>query len=179
MSRRPETSRPGQDGAVTPSAFWEEPGGLDLAVARLLPGGRVLEYRFRGGQAYRLDLAALGFAEPGLFAALDPKGRGVVLGLGASELVDVATNRLLAASEPAYQVAIRRAAAAPERVGARIRTRRVAAGRTAMEVAEAAGMARSNYARLEASRHRPRLDTLERVAAALGVRVAELLGGMQ
>jgi transcriptional regulator with XRE-family HTH domain len=38
-------------------------------------------------------------------------------------------------------------------------------------------MAPSNLARLEASRHSPRLETLERVAAALGVGVGDLLAG--
>lgn len=60
-------------------------------------------------------------------------------------------------------------------VGARLRELRHAAGLRACQVAEAAGMARSNYARLEAGRHRPSLATLARAAAALRVPVAELL----
>jgi len=44
-----------------------------------------------------------------------------------------------------------------------------------MEVAEAAGMARSNFARLEASRHEPRLATLRRVAEALAVPLGALV----
>ena len=99
----------------------------------------------------------------------------MVLALGGGPMVDLATSRLLAAAEPAYKEALWRAAAAPASVGALIRARRQAAGRTAMSVAEAAGMARSNYARLEASRHQPRMDTLRRVARALGVGLPELL----
>ncbi len=34
--------------------FWQERGGMDLAAAHLLPGGKALEVRFRGGQSYRL-----------------------------------------------------------------------------------------------------------------------------
>ena len=63
----------------------------------------------------------------------------------------------------------------PAAVGARLRELRRAAGLRACQVAEAAGMARSNYARLEAGRHRPSLATLARAAAALRVPVAELL----
>ena len=62
-----------------------------------------------------------------------------------------------------------------ERTSARIRELRQAAGLSAVEVATAAGMARSNYARLESGRHQPGLITLQRVAAALGVALAELL----
>jgi len=43
-------------------------------------------------------------------------------------------------------------------------------------VAEASGMARSNFARLEAGKHEPRLDTLRRVADALGVPADALIG---
>jgi len=154
--------------------FWDEAGGLDLAACRLLPGGRAVEFRFRGGQIYRLDLGALGFAGPGLFATPGPGGV-VVLALSGGGLVDLATSRLLAAADPEYLAAQQRAARTPASVGALIRARRQATGRTAMEVARAAGMARSNYARLEASRHQPRVDTLRRVAAGLGVELAELL----
>ncbi len=44
-----------------------------------------------------------------------------------------------------------------------------------MEVAAAAGMARSNFARLESSRHEPRLATLRRVAEALAVPLGALV----
>jgi len=69
-------------------------------------------------------------------------------------------------AEPAFRARVTRKAST---VGARVRALRLASGRTAMEVAVAAGMARSNFARLEASRHEPRLATLRRVAEALAV----------
>lgn len=62
-------------------------------------------------------------------------------------------------------------------VGARVRALREASGFRASAVSEAAGMARSNYARLESGRHQPGLRTLARVAPALHVPIAELLGG--
>ena len=61
-------------------------------------------------------------------------------------------------------------------VGARIRALREAAGLRASEVAAAAGMARSNYARLESGRHEPGVRTLARAAAALRVPLAAFLG---
>jgi transcriptional regulator with XRE-family HTH domain len=72
-----------------------------------------------------------------------------------------------------------RLAVVPKPFGARARARRLAVGRSALETAAAAGMAPSNYARMEAGRHRPRLDTLERVAAALGTSVHDLLKGRE
>jgi predicted nucleic acid-binding protein/DNA-binding XRE family transcriptional regulator len=60
-------------------------------------------------------------------------------------------------------------------VGARIRALREAGGLRASEVAAAAGMARSNYARLESGRHEPGLRTLARAAAALRVPLSEVL----
>jgi transcriptional regulator with XRE-family HTH domain len=57
----------------------------------------------------------------------------------------------------------------------RIRDLRQASGLRASQVARAAGMARSNYARLEAGRHEPGVATLARAAAALRVPLAALL----
>jgi predicted nucleic acid-binding protein/DNA-binding XRE family transcriptional regulator len=62
-----------------------------------------------------------------------------------------------------------------ERTAARIRELRESAGMRAAEVAAAAGMARSNYARLESGRHQLSLETLERVARAVRVPLAELI----
>jgi DNA-binding XRE family transcriptional regulator len=149
--------------------FWREPGGLDLAMARVRPGGEVLELRFRHGQAYLVAVARLGAGRRGLLAEPSPDARAVVLCLSGGEFVDLPVEAVLAACEPAFrrELAARSKSAGP--VGARVRELRLASGRTAMAIAEAAGMARSNYARLEAARHEPKLETLKRVAKALGV----------
>ena len=58
----------------------------------------------------------------------------------------------------------------------RIRKHRQAAGLTATAAAERAGLHRVAWAELEAGRNdNPKLNTLEKVAGALGVTVAELL----
>jgi len=151
--------------------FWREPGGLDLTMARVRPGGAELELRFRHGQAYRLAIARLGAGWQGLLAEPSPDARVVQLCLKGGEFVDLPVERVLAACEPAFrrELAARSKATGP--VGARIRELRRASGRTALAVAAAAGMARSNYARLESARHEPKLETLRRVARALGVPV--------
>ena len=56
-------------------------------------------------------------------------------------------------------------------------TRRKKLGLTQKQVAESSGMAQSNYARLEAGRRKkPNIETLERVAKALGCTVDKLIG---
>ncbi len=72
-------------------------------------------------------------------------------------------------------VAVYRATRRRPELGARIRALRQSAGLRASDVAAAAGMARSNYARLESGRHEPELRTLARAAAALRVSLGQLL----
>jgi DNA-binding XRE family transcriptional regulator len=62
-----------------------------------------------------------------------------------------------------------------ERVGRRVRTLRRSRRMTLQQLAEAAGLTRGNASRLEAGKHEPRLETLVRVARALGVTVADLV----
>ncbi len=152
--------------------FWREPGGLDLAMARVRPGGTELELRFRHGQAYLVAVARLGAGWRGLMAEPSPDARAVVLCLSGGQFVDLPVERVLAVCEPAFgrELAARSKEAVP--VGARVRELRKASGKTAMAVAAAAGMAPSNYARLEAARHEPKVETLKRVAKALGVPLA-------
>jgi DNA-binding XRE family transcriptional regulator len=55
------------------------------------------------------------------------------------------------------------------RLGARLRELRVAAGLTQAELARRTGIHRPNIARVEAGRHTPSLETLARLASAIGV----------
>jgi DNA-binding XRE family transcriptional regulator len=56
-----------------------------------------------------------------------------------------------------------------KRLGARLRELRKAAGLTQAELARRTGIHRPNIARVEAGRHTPSLETLARLAAAIGV----------
>lgn len=56
----------------------------------------------------------------------------------------------------------------------RLRAERLARGWTQKELAARSGIERANIARLEAGKHSPRLDTLEALAGALGLPMAEL-----
>ena len=60
-------------------------------------------------------------------------------------------------------------------VGATIRKLRETKGLTQEKLAGAVGMMRNNISRIEAAKHRPTLETMERIAKALKVSVADLI----
>lgn len=63
------------------------------------------------------------------------------------------------------------------RLGARLRELRQAAGLTQAELARRTGIHRPNIARVEAGRHTPSLETLSRLASAIGVSTSRVLTG--
>ena len=90
---------------------------------------------------------------------------------------EIPWDRVLHESEPSYpyfRSRMGRTKIARE-VGATIRKLREAKGMTQEELAGASGMIRSNISRIEAAKHRPTLDTMERIAKALKVSVADLI----
>ncbi|MEE9551300.1 MAG: helix-turn-helix transcriptional regulator [Candidatus Binatia bacterium] len=60
-------------------------------------------------------------------------------------------------------------------VGRKIRELRNAKGMTQGQLARAAGMMRPNLTRIEAGKHRPTIETLERIAVTLKVSVVDLI----
>ena len=60
-------------------------------------------------------------------------------------------------------------------VGSQVRKLRKIKGMTQAQLARAAGILRPNLSRIEAGKHRPTLETLERVATALKVPVVHLI----
>jgi transcriptional regulator with XRE-family HTH domain len=64
---------------------------------------------------------------------------------------------------------------ATRRVARRVAELRIERGLSQDELARRARLNRVTLARLEQARHPPRLDTLERIARALGVDITELL----
>jgi DNA-binding XRE family transcriptional regulator len=62
-----------------------------------------------------------------------------------------------------------------EKLGARLKAFRLAAGLTQAELARRTGIHRPNIARVEAGRHTPSLETLSRIANAIGVSPTEVL----
>ena len=60
-------------------------------------------------------------------------------------------------------------------VGRQVRGLRKIKGMTQAQLARAAGILRPNLSRIEAGKHRPTLETLEKLAAALKVPVVDLI----
>jgi len=90
---------------------------------------------------------------------------------------EVPWDRVLHEAEPSYRYFRGRMSRVKTArgVGTQIRKLREAKGVTQEELAGAVGMMRSNISRIEAAKHRPTLETMERIANALKVSVADLI----
>ena len=89
---------------------------------------------------------------------------------------EVPWDRVLHEAEPTYRHfrGLRRESGTAH-IGITIRRLREARNLTQDQLAAAVGMMRSNISRIEAARHRPTLETLEKIAKALKVSVADLV----
>ena len=153
---------------------WTVPGGLELASVNLDARRRTISVRFRDGREVSLPFSALRLRRRPVAASLDDLRHAVVLELSNGQIEDVASDLFLYETDPEYRAA-HATPSPPPPVGPRIRELRIALGLKAAHVAKAAGLAPSNYARLEAGGHEPRMDTLVRVAAALRVPLWRIL----
>lgn len=61
-------------------------------------------------------------------------------------------------------------------IGERIKAARIAAKMTQAELAEKLGVAYQNIGQIESGKRNPKVDTLQKIADALGVRTSELFG---
>ena len=159
-----------------PRPFWTASGSLELDTVHLDVARRRVAVKFRGGREVSLPLSALRLTRRPVAARLDDLRHAVILELSNGEVEEVASDLFLHETDVEYRVA-HGAPCPPPPVGPRMRELRIALGLKAAEVARAAGLAPSNYARLEAGRHEPRVDTLVRVAAALQLPLWSLFRG--
>jgi DNA-binding XRE family transcriptional regulator len=90
---------------------------------------------------------------------------------------EIPWDRVLHEAEASYSYFRRRAARVENsrNVGGEISKLRKARGMTQAELARAAKILRPNLARIEAGKHRPTLETLEKLAGALKVPVVDLI----
>jgi DNA-binding XRE family transcriptional regulator len=90
---------------------------------------------------------------------------------------EIPWDRVLHEAEPSYRYFRSRGGRTrtTRKVGATIRKLREVKGMTQEQLADAVGMMRGNISRIESAKHRPTLETLERIAKALKVSVAELI----
>ncbi len=63
-----------------------------------------------------------------------------------------------------------------QRLGSAVRATRQRIGLTQTQLGDAAGMDQALISKLEKGQHQPRFDTVQRIAASMGVSVSELLG---
>ena len=139
---------------------------------------------FRNGKTYELSRKVIeaddGSAVMGQPHVVDG-GDAFVVRLASGQQYDVAADFVLYHHEPTYPYhkdrpdQRAREAQRGEWVGRRVRDARAQRGLTQEALAEKSGMHAPNLSRLESGKHVPSLETLERVAEALGVRVADLL----
>lgn len=90
---------------------------------------------------------------------------------------EVPWDRVLHEADPSYPYFHERAGRIRKtrEVGKTIRKLREQRGVSQAQLARAAGMLRANISRIEAARHRPTLESLERIAKALKVSLADLI----
>lgn len=102
-----------------------------------------------------------------------------VLGLSSGISVELRAAAVAAKAEPPHAAAGNGSGNGVPidgaRLGQRLRELRLAAGLTQAELARRTGIHRPNIARVEAGRHTPSLETLARIATAIGVPTTRVL----
>jgi DNA-binding XRE family transcriptional regulator len=66
-----------------------------------------------------------------------------------------------------------------KKIGEHVRSARISARLTQLQVSKKTGIDQAIISKLERGLHQPRVDTLERIAIALGISISELLTGTQ
>jgi len=165
-------------------------GRLDPAAARTIgevryqPKEDTFFVALRNGKTYELSRKVI---EPddGTPIVGEPKvihgGEAFEVRQKSGKVYQVAWDFVLYHQEPVYPYHKGRPeqreaeAATALRIGDRIRQERTARGWSLSDLAERSRMQPPNLSRLESGKHVPSLDTLERVAQALGMRVVDLV----
>lgn len=169
-------------GWLDDAPFWEAADGEKLCGTWWNAARGTVEVDFVRGRHYSLPVALVPGVEADrvVRAVLDDVGHGVVLVTSDGRTTDFASDFVLYHCEPAYRQAMdarfpKITEPVGERVGRRVRALRRNRRMSLQRLAAATGLTRGNASRLEAGKHEPRLETLVRVARALGVAVADLV----
>lgn len=140
-------------------------------LAILGDGRSVLLKRPLGSEDDGSEVAAIGLAEDAETAELTLVS-DAQLTLRAADLADLGAETGATVAMNGHPGSIDGA-----KLGARLRELRLAAGLTQAELARRTGIHRPNIARVEAGRHTPSLETLSRLAGAIGVSTTRVLSG--
>jgi DNA-binding Xre family transcriptional regulator len=155
-----------------------------LEAVRYQPKEDVFFVAFRNGKSYELSRRLIE-ADDGSPLVGEPRvidgGNAFEVRLQTGKTYQVAWDFVLYHQESSYpyhkgQTGQREAEVrSAERIATRIRHEREARKWSLGELARRTGMQAPNLSRLESGKHMPSLETLERVALALGMRVADLV----
>ncbi len=155
-----------------------------LKAVRYLPTEGAFFVVFRNGRGYELPRKALE-ADDRSPVATPPRvihgGHAFEVRQASGNTYQVPWDLVLYHQEPSYPYHKRQGGQGDqepgraERIGTRIRQEREARGWSLGDLARRTGMQPPNLSRLETGKHVPSLETLECVADALGVRVADLV----
>jgi len=181
-------------------AFFElasvEPGEVAASIRRALDpelGRRIsaVEYQPRfgvfliemsNGKRYPLSISDLPDADNSEVkdCRIEADGSYLSVEQESGNRFEVPWDVVLYHCEPEYEYYRDKPASIPsddsaKRIGGRVRALREKKGLSVQALADRAGMQRPNLSRLELGKHRPSLETLERVADALGVPVADII----
>ena len=164
----------------SPEQEWDR-----FTVVAYVPAMRTFAVRMKNGKDYLLRLDDLAEADNSDVRTyrLVPQRTYFVVRQASGNRLEVPWDVVLYHCEPTYEYYKGRPAQqrlekeSSQRIAARVRTLRKARGLTVTALAQEAGMERPNLSRLEHGKHVPSLETLERVARTLRVRVVELVSG--
>ncbi|MSQ14100.1 MAG: XRE family transcriptional regulator [Dehalococcoidia bacterium] len=177
------TARPVQLNAAKQNAHSLKDVYLTFQRVVTIPSGRTILALMSNGKEYVVHLSDIPETDSsGIQSCRVSRHRDYVLVIQESgNRIDLPWDAVLYHAEPDYPYYKGRASQQREeketaqRIGAQLRALRKRRGLTVTALAQAAGMERPNLSRLEHGKHLPSLATLERVAKALRVPVAELV----
>lgn len=153
--------------------------GRKIRDARYLVGADRFVVIFDSGKEYSFPRSALDLDDDSevVSVRVDRKRYFFRVQQQSGNCYEIPWDRVLYEAEPSYPYFRARVGLSKntQQIGATIRKLREAKRITQADLASAVGMMRSNISRIEAAKHRPSLATLEKIAKALGVSVANLL----
>jgi CheY-like chemotaxis protein/DNA-binding XRE family transcriptional regulator len=150
---------------------------------RYQPNEKAFFVVFHDGKTYELPRGPIEADDgsPVVKTSVVDDGDAFMVRQASGNAYDVAWDFVLYHQEPGYPYykgrpeQQRADANRGQRIGQRVRQAREERGWTLESLAERTGIQAPNLSRLEAGKHLPSLPTLERVAGALGISIAQLL----
>jgi DNA-binding XRE family transcriptional regulator len=143
----------------------------------------VLVFKFPSGKSYAVPLTDFDVADRSDLSKVTimPDGDAAVVEQESGNTFEIPWDAVLYHAEPSYpyykhkQGSVEQSEERAARIGQRVKEQRGARGWTLATLEAKTGIKAPNLSRLEKGKHVPSLETLERIAEAFGVGVAELI----